>query len=190
MYVSERRACIFKKYNLWEKRHSHCWPEVKMKQQRRSLFINAQKKKKVRKMKLPLPLEETPEFSSQLDGLLSRLGSKALHGALWWPATQDDVKQLQLTFCLLKSSARCKLFPENYNLYIWRFIYLFFLLQITRGETILRTPWAAKARFYWNLIISQADLDYLEIIGYWSHFITQSEGAMMNYNTEQYSKMF
>lgn len=67
--------------------------------------------------KSPLTLEEALVFPScpALDARGSYC-SEALRGALWWPSRQDETKRLQLILGPLKSLARFKLFPKNYNL--------------------------------------------------------------------------
>lgn len=41
----------------------------------------------------------------------------------------------------------------------------FYFFKVARGEIVLRRPWGAKARFYWNHFT-----DKLEITGYWFHW--------------------
>lgn len=55
--------------------------------------------------------------------------------------------------CIFWNQATFKLLPETYNLYVRRFIYLLFLGHKRRNSPV--KPWAAKARSYWNCIISQ-----------------------------------
>ena len=83
---------------------------------------------------MKLPARWPPSQPHWTDCFHSSPARKALQGALWWPLRQDKMKQLQLTFGDLKSWARFKLFPENYNFYV------FFFFKVTRGEIVLRKP--------------------------------------------------
>ena len=66
----------------------------------------------------------------------------------------------------------------------------FYFFKVTRGEIVLRRPWAAKARFYWNHFT-----DKLEIIGYWFHWTElriydKSQYVIFKWNVTELSPLF